>query len=446
MSFPPSLPNHSTIGIPRFGSVNQTLTPPFLLIRSPSNEWQDQVISKIQVLRRSGAHGKSSPIKKSPPRSLPGSTVGCQQQSVPTLDSSFTSVPGSGDSGSPRRLRRRLDSGSDVSRTISPESSNSPLSPRSHHHGLSHAHQSHKTFKSLDSPTTTMSEEDGGEIEGEGEEDLEEAVGQLSLNEDEQVRFHGKASGLHLLAPQERIDGRSEGGIWKFPGARVWPPLPPTEHTQFTKEGGEFSTSMPPSEEQENLLDLYWKHVHTFLPVVYKQSFLESFRRGSVFYLLFSSTPSLISLQFYDEQFSAFRRVRFICQPRSERTGSYTHNTPSCYVLNCCPLYRSTRIRGFRHDVACWKFLLRISKNPLGIIVFYAAYWDLSSPPTPGLPRSGHRCYGSGVDIREDGDYDGSGFGYAQDCREMEEDWREYVHQGGVTGEEKDLVCVHRDG
>lgn len=154
-------------------------------------------------------------------------------------------------------------------------------------------------FKPLDSPTTTVSEEDEGEIEGEG--GLEDAVGQLSLNEDEQVRFHGKASGLHLLSPQERVDGRSEGSIWKFPKARVWPPLSPTGHTQFTKENGELATSLPPLEEQETLLELYWKYVHPALPAVYKQSFLESFRRGSALHLLFSSTSSLISLQFYGE-------------------------------------------------------------------------------------------------------------------------------------------------
>ena len=195
---------------------------------------------------------------------------------MPSVDTSFASVPGPADSDSPRRLRRKLDTGSDLSRTISPESS-SPLSPHSHHNGLSHIHQSRSTFKSLDSPTTP-SEEDEGEIEGEG--DLDEAVGQLSLNEDDQVRFHGKASGLHLLAPRERIDGRSEGGIWKFPKARVWPPLPPTGRAQLMKEDGESTVSMPPLEEQEKLLDLYWKYVHSALPIVYKQAFLENFRRG----------------------------------------------------------------------------------------------------------------------------------------------------------------------
>jgi hypothetical protein len=273
------------------------LTRALLLIRSPSNEWQDQVISKIQALRSTWVNGKASPVQASP--SLSGSTLGGRPQQTPTLDTSFSSVPVPGDSGSPRRLRRKVDFDGDARRTTSPESSNSPLSPSNH--GL---RRSRSTFKFLDSPTTA-SEEDEGEIEG--ERNLDDAVGQLSLNEDEQVRFHGKASGLHLLAPQERVDGRSEGGIWKFPRARVWPPLSQTGSVAFMKEDGESVISMPPLEEQEMLLDLYWKHVHTALPIVYKQSFLESFRRRSVSYILFSSISSLIFSQFHGEQFPAFR-------------------------------------------------------------------------------------------------------------------------------------------
>ena len=173
---------------------------------------------------------------------------------------------------------------------MSPGSSNSPLSPHANPNGVSNSNQSRAV--SLDSPITTLSEGDEGDIEG--EEDLDGAVGQLSLNEDEQVRFHGKASGLHLLAPQERIDGRSEGGIWRFPKARVWPPLPPTERTQ-SKKCEEDSTSLPPLNEQEKLLDLYWKYVHTALPIIHKQSFLESFQRRSVSSLLLSWIFSLIS-------------------------------------------------------------------------------------------------------------------------------------------------------
>jgi hypothetical protein len=49
---------------------------------------------------------------------------------------------------------------------------------------------------------------------GAQEDALVSEVGQLSLNEEREVRFHGQASGLHLLDLQERVDGRNEGGIW----------------------------------------------------------------------------------------------------------------------------------------------------------------------------------------------------------------------------------------
>jgi len=56
------------------------------------------------------------------------------------------------------------------------------------------------------SPLDSVSTESEGEVA--------DAVGQLSLNEEEQVRYHGKASGLHLLGVKDRVDLRNEGGIW----------------------------------------------------------------------------------------------------------------------------------------------------------------------------------------------------------------------------------------
>lgn len=51
-------------------------------------------------------------------------------------------------------------------------------------------------------------------INSHSDDDITEAVGQLSLNEDEEVRYHGRVSGLHLLDGSDRIDRRNEGGIW----------------------------------------------------------------------------------------------------------------------------------------------------------------------------------------------------------------------------------------
>jgi hypothetical protein len=40
------------------------------------------------------------------------------------------------------------------------------------------------------------------------------AFGQLSLDENQEVRYHGKASGLHLLIRNDRVDSRLDGGVW----------------------------------------------------------------------------------------------------------------------------------------------------------------------------------------------------------------------------------------
>lgn len=132
------------------------------------------------------------------------------------------------------------------------------------------------------------------------EDELTGAVGQLSLNEDEQVRYHGKASGLYLLDNRERIDRRNEGRIWfvslpsaysaslimylyhrRFPKARVWPPLP-SGSTALSGED-EFVSELPSTEVQEHLLDLYFVYVHPSFPIIHKQAFFDSYAAGYAF-------------------------------------------------------------------------------------------------------------------------------------------------------------------
>jgi hypothetical protein len=169
---------------------------------------------------------------------------------------------------SPRRLRRRIGSHPELRESV--VSSNSPRSP------VPSSYPSILSNLSYES-SRVHSPDNENDDDGEREENLEEAVGQLSLNEDEQVRFHGKASGLHLLGVQERVDGRNEGGIWKFPKARVWPPLPGSRESRTEED---FNIAMPDPAMQEHLMSLYWTYVHTALPIVHKQSFIEAFQRG----------------------------------------------------------------------------------------------------------------------------------------------------------------------
>jgi hypothetical protein len=138
-----------------------------------------------------------------------------------------------------------------------------------------------------------------------GDGDLTGAIGQLSLNEEEQVRYHGKASGLHLLGVNERVDGRNEGGIWfvsfpfplasgelmnewcrRFPKARVWPMVPSGTgsglgHTK--DEEDELAVAqLPEAAVQEELLELYFTSVHPCFPVVHKRAFFDSIKNRQV--------------------------------------------------------------------------------------------------------------------------------------------------------------------
>lgn len=98
------------------------------------------------------------------------------------------------------------------------------------------------------------------------------AFGQLSLDEHREIRFHGKASGLHLLNRSDRTDHRNEGGVWHFPMARVWPPAK-DDIAQLLQEQPE-DVTMPSLQVQEHLVDLYFTYMHPIFPVIHKEQFL----------------------------------------------------------------------------------------------------------------------------------------------------------------------------
>lgn len=95
-----------------------------------------------------------------------------------------------------------------------------------------------------------------------------EGIGHLSLDE---VRYHGKSSGLHLLSRSLRTEDHNEG-IWRLPMARVWPPA------NYTLIPGEDSEAMlPPPHIQDQLLSLYFTYTHPVFPVIHKTRFLAEY-------------------------------------------------------------------------------------------------------------------------------------------------------------------------
>ncbi|KAF9485619.1 hypothetical protein BDN70DRAFT_533969 [Pholiota conissans] len=121
-------------------------------------------------------------------------------------------------------------------------------------------------------PASEESEDEGALVAG--------AVGQLSLNEDEEVRYHGKASGLYLLDGRGGKERRNEGGIWRFPKARVWPALPSASSMSSigAVARAQEAAELPPQNVQEHLLDLYFTYVQPVFPIVHKRVFLEAYR------------------------------------------------------------------------------------------------------------------------------------------------------------------------
>ncbi|KAL1740837.1 fungal-specific transcription factor domain-containing protein [Schizophyllum fasciatum] len=102
------------------------------------------------------------------------------------------------------------------------------------------------------------------------------AMGELSLDEHQEVRFHGKTSGLHLLRRNDRTDDRIEGGIWKLPMARVWPPAK-NQVIASPAEEDDVEVTLPPQEVQDELLELYFSYIHPIFPTIHKDRFLSEY-------------------------------------------------------------------------------------------------------------------------------------------------------------------------
>ena len=158
---------------------------------SPSNEWQDCVVNTINSLTTSLPQDYNSPKSEV----SEGNVSRRQRRRVGTED--YT-----------------LQASSEFSRPASecPESRSSTTSWCQPPSPARDAAQKTAGFtEKTDTKNTSL---DSEAPNSNSEEELLSAVGQLSINEERQIRYHGKASGLYLLRNQERVDQRNEGDIW----------------------------------------------------------------------------------------------------------------------------------------------------------------------------------------------------------------------------------------
>ncbi|KAF9530638.1 fungal-specific transcription factor domain-containing protein [Crepidotus variabilis] len=260
------------------GHAKPDSAPLDLTSTHPSNEWQDRVASMLNVAAENplelsvsqnptyayhSPQSQSSDDNISPNSRRQRRRVGDEDYHFPGNNTSKSAA------GSTVSLNDTSGAGTSTNAaTLHPPSSATTKRNRPKSGSLSGTAWRRERSSSVDT---------GGSIDSDSEEELLGAVGQLSLNEEEQVRYHGKASGLHLLGNKERVDRRNEGGIWRFPKARVWPPLP--SGSKAANES-EFLSSLPSQDRQSHLLDLYFTYVHPFFPVIHKRSFLETFKAG----------------------------------------------------------------------------------------------------------------------------------------------------------------------
>lgn len=257
---------------------------------SPSNEWQDRVVSMLDAAPLLDAEMSTEEESGTTQAKSASGSANTHKQATLRMEPSRVSVTerASGEEGrpSPRRQRRRLGD-----HEFSPDGLRQPSSSKDRGRRLSHTYSSLSPVNPIvgdyRSPSVDSSSDSEAELAG--------AVGQLSLNEDEQVRYHGKASGLHLLDCRERLDGRNEGGIWyvgfqvpvwlpystrprRFPKARVWPAVIPNGRMIPEEE----ASHLPDDPIQERLLTLYFRHIHSAFPVIHKHAFFEAYKNGCV--------------------------------------------------------------------------------------------------------------------------------------------------------------------
>ncbi|TFK47868.1 hypothetical protein OE88DRAFT_1728269, partial [Heliocybe sulcata] len=135
--------------------------------------------------------------------------------------------------------------------------------------------------------------EEVGLTRGGGLGETTDGMGHISMDENQELRYHSNASGYPLLNSQARFDGRNEGGIWKFPMARAWPAAPKQSYS-YPKED-DITPQMPPREEQERLIKAYFTYFHPSFPVIHKAEFLEQFRNSLTGSLPHADKPQPLS-------------------------------------------------------------------------------------------------------------------------------------------------------
>lgn len=139
--------------------------------------------------------------------------------------------------------------------------------------------------------------------------ELADVVGQLSLDETKEVRYHGRSSGLYLISKSNRY----QDFFWRFPKPGAWAQANRNDNSEdshnpnaitdstlrpnsvenaaeeriadpYSKTEAELVNKtkayeiMPDKRTSDHLLELYWTYVHPHLPLLYRSLFVRQYR------------------------------------------------------------------------------------------------------------------------------------------------------------------------
>ncbi|CAJ0889825.1 3600_t:CDS:2 [Entrophospora sp. SA101] len=107
-------------------------------------------------------------------------------------------------------------------------------------------------------------------------DDLNEVMGILSIDENNQIRYHGRSSGFYLLKKGNRYkDGilSITSNNWKHPGQVI----ASTNNFDLLKRPE--LTELPSQELSDHLLELYFNNVHPLMAVIYKPRFFDQLKQ-----------------------------------------------------------------------------------------------------------------------------------------------------------------------
>ncbi|KIP10141.1 hypothetical protein PHLGIDRAFT_11523 [Phlebiopsis gigantea 11061_1 CR5-6] len=110
-----------------------------------------------------------------------------------------------------------------------------------------------------------------------GDDEYDEAIdalGHLSVDNNQEFRYHGRSAGLYLLAKTDRKDDseQKENGIWKFQSPHISADCQCLSFDQVNDR-----IELPDTATQDRLITLYFTYVHHYLPIVHKASFLAAY-------------------------------------------------------------------------------------------------------------------------------------------------------------------------